>query len=201
MLYILTGDVQIGKTRWLQQLVERLRDEGVTCYGVIAPGDWVASESPHANADGFEKLGIWNVLLPEGERIRFADRKDLAKANGSFDGESEAGRAGLGWHISDDALAKVNEHFATIARQCSEAACDHAERGESGSRGLLVVDELGRLELQHDGGLTEAVKLLEQGPQGCIQDALVVARDTLAPIVEERFAHIWGGCEVLTQHA
>lgn len=183
MLYLLTGNVQTGKTRWLEQLVERLQGEGVVCYGVIAPGDWVPSSGPHANADGFEKLGIWNVLLPEGERIRFADRKDLAQEAGTFQANSEAGRVGLGWHISDEALARVNQHLAGIPQRACAA----------GERGLLIVDELGRLELKFDGGLTEAVRLLEEGPTSCIQDALVVARDTLAPLVEDRFSTIWGG--------
>lgn len=185
MLYVLTGDIQIGKTRWLEEMVVRLRREGVTCYGVVAPGDWVQSAGAHANADGFEKLGIWNVLLPEGERIRFADRKDLAQESGTFQANSEAGRVGLGWHISDEAIAHVNQHFAAIP----DMACSNS------GKGLLVVDELGRLELKFDGGLTEAVRLLEAGPTPCIQDALVVVRDTLAPLVEERFAAIWGGCE------
>lgn len=181
MLYLLTGDVQTGKTRWLQQHVERLRTEGITCYGVIAPGDWVESKGPHANADGFEKRGIWNVLLPQGERIRFADRKDIALEQDTFEEGSEAGRIGLGWHISDEALAQVNQHLANLP--------------EAPGKGLLVIDELGRLELVHDCGLTEAVRLLKAGPTAQYQDTLVVARDRLAHLVEEMFADIWGGCE------
>lgn len=186
MLYLLTGDVQIGKTRWLEGLVRQLDANGIMSFGVVAPGDWVPSNSPHANADGFEKRGIWNVLLPQGERIRFAWRRDLAP-EGPSSGAREADAAGLGWRISDEALAQVNAHFANIGERCPTAL--------DSSRVLLVVDELGRLELLHQGGLTEAVRLLERGPQGCMQDALVVARDVLAPLVEERFADRWGGCE------
>lgn len=185
MLYLLTGDVQIGKSRWLTQLVDELSADDITCYGVLAPGDWVPSTSPKANADGFEKRGIWNVLLPGNERIKFAERKDLAQDHGTFDPESQAEHAGLGWHISEEALNKVNDHFAHI-----ETLCDTAT-----TKGLLVIDELGRLELQHNGGLTEAIRLLERGPFGCIQDALVVSRETLTPIVEDRFSKTWGGCE------
>lgn len=188
MFYLLTGAVQIGKTRWLEQHVERLCAEGITCYGVVAPGDWVPSDGPHANADGLEKRGIWNVLLPGGERVRFAWRRDLAP-DPQEEAAREADAVGLGWRISDDALAQVNAHLARISAQCAAAPEDQ--------RALLIVDELGRLELHHQGGLTEAVHLLERGPQGCLQDALVVARDTLAPQVENRFAALWGGCERL----
>ena len=182
MLFLLTGDVQTGKTRWLDCLISELVADGVQCYGVVAPGVWVESSGSCANEQGFEKLGIDNRLLPGGKTIRFADRIDIAKDNGTFDAESEAGKVQLGWHIYDGALAQVNEYLATIPKLCRET---------SNRRGLLVIDELGRLELDHDGGLTQAVKLMESGPQGCITDALLVVRETLAPKAEQRFAHAW----------
>lgn len=79
MLFLLTGEVQIGKTRWLESLVTELGAFGVPCAGVLAPGQWVPSMGPRADANGFEKLGIDNVLLPGGERIPFARRGDLAR--------------------------------------------------------------------------------------------------------------------------
>ena len=66
MLFLLTGEVQIGKTRWLESLVTELADRGVPCAGVLAPGQWVPSEGEHADENGYEKLGIDNVLLPVG---------------------------------------------------------------------------------------------------------------------------------------
>ena len=39
MLFILTGDVQSGKTRWLERLVAELAADGVESRGVLAPGD------------------------------------------------------------------------------------------------------------------------------------------------------------------
>ena len=96
MLFLLTGEVQIGKTRWLESLVTELADRGVPCAGVLAPGQWVPSEGEHADANGFEKLGIDNVLLPSGERIPFARRGDLARADGTFNEEPGGeGRVGL----------------------------------------------------------------------------------------------------------
>ncbi|MFR8009703.1 MAG: hypothetical protein ACLU6D_10730, partial [Gordonibacter urolithinfaciens] len=76
MLFILTGGVQSGKTRWLERLVAELAADGVESRGVLAPGVW----RPRADGDdgglrppgsgegAYEKLGIDNVLLPQGER-------------------------------------------------------------------------------------------------------------------------------------
>ena len=64
--------------------------------------------------------------------------------------------------------------------------------------GLLVVDELGRLELMRDGGLVSAVALLERAPSARFPHALVVVRDWLCPRAEERFAGAWDGSRVLS---
>ncbi len=183
MLYILTGEVQIGKSRWLEQLANDLGQAGVTCLGVIAPGVWIESDSAAANEHGYEKLGIDNLLLPERILIPFAQRVDIARENGTYHEESQAGRVGLGWHINEDALARVNAHLASIPKRAKSIT----------GRKLLVIDELGRLELHHDGGLVEAVKLLETGPQVGIENALVVARQRLADEVERRFDAMWSG--------
>ena len=239
MLFLLTGDVQIGKTRWLERLAAELSGDGVQVAGVLAPGVWRVRE-PHevpgerglAGEGRFEKLGIDNVLLPGGERVPFARRRDLALAEGSFDPTSQSASAQLAWEIADEAIARVNAHFDRIAAELAAVpAGAPALPGEAGSRGyaplpvdpaagmfhvkhsfaqtyvsretsgaeagetpadpstggsrivvpadepdaegsvtvgaeggLLVVDELGRLELMRDGGLVSAVALLERGP-------------------------------------
>lgn len=180
MLFLLTGEVQIGKTRWLESLVTELADYGVSCVGVLAPGQWVPSEGEHADANGFEKLGIDNVLLPSGERIPFARRGDLARADGTFDEESQAAKAELAWYIDDAAIDRVNAHFNEIATHASAAA-----------PGLLIVDELGRLEIWRGGGLTSAMALLAQGPTTAFPHALVVVRDYLLDDAEALFAEAW----------
>lgn len=180
MLFLLTGEVQIGKTRWLESLVTELADFGVSCVGVLAPGQWVPSEGEHADANGFEKLGIDNVLLPSGERIPFARRGDLARADGTFDEESQAAKAELAWYIDDAAIDRVNAHFNEIATHASAAA-----------PGLLIVDELGRLEIWRGGGLTSAMALLAQGPTTAFPHALVVVRDYLLDDAEALFAEAW----------
>ena len=180
MLFLLTGEVQIGKTRWLESLVAELGAFGVPCAGVLAPGQWVPSTGPHADANGFEKLGIDNVLLPGGERVPFARRGDLARADGTFDEESQAAKAELAWHIDDAAIDRVNAHFDEITAHASAVA-----------PGLLIVDELGRLEIWRNGGLTSAVALLAQGPTAAFPHALVVVRDYLLDDTEALLAPAW----------
>lgn len=180
MLFLLTGEVQIGKTRWLESLVAELGAFGVPCAGVLAPGQWVPSTGPHADANGFEKLGIDNVLLPGGERVPFARRGDLARADGTFDEESQAAKAELAWHIDDAAIDRVNAHFDEITAHASAVA-----------PGLLIVDELGRLEIWRNGGLTSAMALLAQGPTAAFPHALAVVRDYLLDDAEILLAEAW----------
>ena len=182
MLFILTGDIQIGKTRWLESTCRKLAADGIPCAGVVAPGVWVPSE--HDDANGFEKLGIDNLLLPQGERITFARRRDLAQAEGTFDPNSQSAQMQLGWEISDEAISQVNAHFDRIAAQVASEVAPEP--------GLLVVDELGRLELMRNQGLTSALALLDEGPNPAFPHALIVVRDVLIDLARERFAPAWG---------
>ena len=146
MLFLLTGDVQIGKTRWLERLAAELSGDGVQVAGVLAPGVWRVRE-PHevpgerglAGEGRFEKLGIDNVLLPGGERVPFARRRDLALAEGSFDPTSQSASAQLAWEIADEAIARVNAHFDRIAAELAAVpAGAPALPGEAGPRPIQV---------------------------------------------------------------
>ncbi len=192
MLFLLTGEVQIGKTRWLEKLVANLAERGVLCAGVLTPGQWVASAGEHADGNGYEKLGIDNGLLPGGERVPFARRGDLARADGTFDEDSQAARAELAWHISDVAIEHVNAHFRKLRSLVRAEAVSESEAPRRSSQpGLLVVDALGRLEIWRGGGLTEAVALLAEGPSAAFPHALVVVRDYLADDAEALLAEAW----------
>lgn len=305
MLFLLTGEVQTGKTRWLERLLAELAAEGVPSAGVVAPGVWrehPGSGSDNGSSGGTdaaerEKLGIDNVLLPGGERIPFARRRDLARTEGTLDPASQSAAAGLGWEISDAAIAQVNAHFKrlqahaenleqrtnvsreTFQRPSSKTgtnvsretfqpelskqrnpscchpdraylSCCHPNRAQrvEGSRAapaeeatagaardlsvpaasplpveitkgplrakakrqtnvsretlearhldapsLLVVDELGRLELERGGGLTAAMELLARGASAAFPHALAVVRAWLLPCAQQRFAAAWGG--------
>ena len=188
MLYVLTGGIQTGKTRWLQDTMAALEAAGISPHGVIAPGEWVEH---HENGTvTYEKTGIDNELLPQHELIPFARRtSDLDDAEGRTTC-SQAHKAKLGWAIDDLAVARVNEHLAWVAN------ATEVERANAGTspKGMLVIDELGRLELLHGGGLTNALALVQRGATPTLPHALIVVREQLLDQAKERFADApWGG--------
>ena len=176
MLYMLTGEIQTGKTRWLERRVDEARAAGIDVHGVLAPGVW-----RRLPGGGLEKVGIDNVLLPSGERIHLAVRRDLARSAGREEARGPSERAGLGWAMSSAAVARVDAHFANLARAA----------GAPSRRGLLVVDELGRLELIHGDGLVHALELLRRGPQPAWEDAVVVVRRDLLDRAHEALDAAW----------
>lgn len=234
MLFLLTGDVQIGKTRWLENLCASLQAAGTCVAGVVAPGQW--APRPEGQPDGkhgfdgagrFEKLGIDNVLLPQGARIEFARRRDLAADDKAFAEGTQAKAAKLGWAISDTAIAQVNTHFATLAKQAGITPADSgasspvaagiaaeasslaqagtdpsavapavakatADETQLAPHAMLVVDELGRLELLRGCGLTNALAILDAGPTPQFPHAIAAVRETLLEEARRRFEPRWG---------
>ena len=186
MLFLLTGDIQTGKTRWLERVCVGLGRVGAAVAGVVAPGVWVPSDGAHADANGFEKLGIDNVLLPGGGRVRLARRRDLAATGRPVEPDGQSEREGLGWAMSDAALESVDSHLAWLA--------EDDRRGLGGCPcGLFVADELGRLELACGGGLVHAMALLARGPRPGWPHALAVVRRGLLPMAHERLDAAWDG--------
>ena len=130
--------------------------------------------------------------------VHFARRDDLARAEGAFDANAQSAKAMLRWHISDEAIRKVNAHFDALIEAAkepqtvdmSECSCIHADSAKR----MLIVDELGRLELLRDEGLTSAMELLKHGPEERYECALLVARGMfdLPHLAETRFAAAWG---------
>lgn len=294
MLFVLTGEVQTGKTRWLLRLIDTLRDSGIESEGVVAPGVWRGD-----GKGGFEKLGIENRILPDGPTVEFARRAVRAD---DADGQHAF------WEFSQEAIAQVNAHFGKLLAESVEdanaggttveagafagsesaeradangasgaiagagavadadaesawsngpaesiesngtaerakgaegvdAAIDGADckvasvdgRGHTGSPiertnvsretfwslgdadagsdegsepaanvgRLLVVDELGWMELERGEGLVNAMKLLDRGPTPCWSHALVVVRASLVSLARERFESAWEAvCEI-----
>lgn len=195
MLFVLTGNVQTGKTRWLEGVLSELRESGVATHGVLAPGVWRErsdAELDELRASGeepprYEKLGIDNVLLPQNERILFARRRDLAEAGGTFEAKSQSAQANLSWEMPEEALARVNAHLASLAAASSGCAASGVEEPA-----LLVIDEVGRLELLRNGGLTAALDLLDVGPAARYAHALIIVREELLDLARERFEPAWG---------
>lgn len=195
MLFVLTGNVQTGKTRWLEHVIESLESQGIAVFGVLAPGVWadrrgMGRPNPNVDANGFEKLGIDNVLLPSHERLTFARRADIALEENLFDPHAQSAQAKLSWHISDDAIECVNGHFSSLLAS-RDAKADLQPEDAATKPGVLVVDELGRLELERGGGLTMALAVLDAGPTGSYAHAIVVVRESLLPFLDGRFES-WG---------
>lgn len=188
MLYLVTGEVRLGKTRWLCDVVGRLARAGVVPYGVLAPGVWRALSDGAGEASGFEKLGIDNVLLPQGERVHLARRRDLADVADLASEDEAAGSASLDWVMDRVALARVEDHFRALAAMPPDGPC---------APGVLVVDELGRLELSRDAGLLSARALAEAGPGPRWRSCLVVVRESLLPLALERMRPAWPGVRVV----
>ncbi|MBR3689525.1 MAG: hypothetical protein IKL97_00275 [Eggerthellaceae bacterium] len=192
MLFVLTGQVQTGKTRWLQDMIKILEGAGVECHGVLAPGVWHERSDEHIAAlkelgelepSRYEKLGFNNVLLPQGKVVPMARRRDIAQAEGSYVPSSQSAQANLSWEMSEEGLARVNEHLRSLQGLGSEAA----------DRRLLVIDEVGRLELLRNGGLTAALDLLDAGPTPAFAHVLIVVREALIDRALERFGYLWDG--------
>ncbi len=196
MLFLLTGNIQTGKTRWLMRTLSALEESGVALYGALTPGVWrhrspqeIEQEGGPSACGEYEKLGIDAVLLPQRERFFFArpvDREDgeaECDGNVAVDGQpaNQSRRANLSWDISEEALAAINAHFDAL--QASGPSY-------SGSR-LLVIDELGRLELCHDGGLSSALRMVDAGPSGAYPHILTVVREALIDRAHQRFRAVW----------
>lgn len=131
--------------------------------------------APGVWRDG-EKVGIENALLPSHERVLFATPAVSGCASG------------LGWDFDAASLARVNAHLAGLAS---------AAAGGEGP-GLLVIDEVGPLELRRGGGLTAALALLADGPTPAWPHALVVVRAALAEEACARLAQSWDSAELIS---
>lgn len=181
MLFIVTGGIQTKKTRQLCTLVKTLNTRQCACYGLLTPGIWLDKRTgkrckkllPAIETGFLEKTAIEAVLLPQGQTFSFAQKGKLSKA--AFDKmKKEAPKDRRGWDISEEALLRVNQHFDTLQRQTSSM------QGTK-KQGVLIIDELGQLELKHGKGLLSAVTLLERGQTPLYEHAFVVVRQSLVP--------------------
>ena len=179
MLYLLTGRIQLGKTRWLEARLDELRTRGVEPWGVLTPGVWERCEADAEHPEGLRKTGIRMRFLPAGEERPYAVRTDLADGDGSTNADEPVGRL-LGWRFFEERFSEANALFAQM----------RAMDGADGVPRIAVIDELGRLELDRKtpAGLTEALAFVEGGPTDAFPHTVAIVRDYLLDAAKVRFA-------------
>ena len=216
MLYLLTGDIQLGKTRWLEARLEELARAGVAVHGVLSPGVWVPREPDDEDPRSFEKTGIDLVFYPVKERVRFAERllpDDFAESDedgydepDDIDSAEEAGidtlthasLAGeealprfqkvagqiLGWKFYSYWFGRVNELFTALRANRMESAVDPSRR-------LVVIDEIGRLEIA-GRGFTEAMAFLQDSENAAWPQVVAIVRSELLEKAWALLEPVWG---------
>ncbi|MBQ6453953.1 MAG: hypothetical protein IJJ14_06330 [Coriobacteriales bacterium] len=208
MLFVLSGNIQSGKSRWLERTAARLEGEGVVICGVLAPGVWVdcgpgRSRDTGAGGGGdWDKRGIYNVLLPGWERLVFARRNDEYISDSGYGGTPGAwmpkpgdeAKPGL-WGFDDSVMDRVNRHFDMLAGWAAGGIHPDADAPH-----LLVADEFGQFELFMGRGLTSAVAMIDHGATELFPHALVVVRSELLDAGLKRLspaAEGWGGLTII----
>lgn len=201
MLFVLTGDIQCGKTRWLSTLVDELEAAGVRVGGMLAPGVWKPRKAGEYNKEcqrnrpgDFEKWAIDNVLLPQHETIRFASRID-SMFMGEGAGPLDPNTVHLGWDIPQSALDAVNGHLDSLAERAVASGSLSSESADGA--GIIILDELGRLELLKGQGLVSILKLLDVGPTNCFPNALVIVRERILPALDTHDFSLWDGYTII----
>jgi nucleoside-triphosphatase THEP1 len=156
---LLTGAVGVGKTTVAERVVGLARQQGLTCGGLLAP----------AMLDGCGlKAGIWGVDLRTGER-RILARTDQ-EINGPAMGPYSFDNAALAW-----ATGIVEVAITTVDPRTGE----HND--------LLVVDEIGKLELWRGIGLAP---ILPKLAAGAVSRSLVLVRDSLLTDLQTRLGSV-----------
>jgi len=167
---ILTGPVHIGKSTVCRAVADLALGRGYCVRGILTP--------PILKRDG-QRLGIEGVDLATGERRVLAKRCPPSDPQGTGPAERQAAcdthaaqetlvgdfsgpRVGV-YHFDPEALQWGQE---TVARAVA-VGCD-----------LLIVDEIGRLELEQNRGFSHVLRLLETS---IVLRSLLVVRLELLP--------------------
>jgi len=153
---LVTGEIGSGKTFVAGRVAEQARQQGLTIAGLWCP----------ARMTGRSKTGILAEDLAGGERrllaVRINDREEAAEFHG------KPGPATARYAFDPAALDWANRVLA---------------RAVAAGPDLLVVDEIGPLELEQGQGLAP---VLEPLSAGSVPAALVVVRRRLLENLQER---------------
>jgi nucleoside-triphosphatase THEP1 len=150
-IVLLTGPIGAGKTTVAERVVGLAKRRGMACRGLLAPA--IVDACGH-------KTGIWGIDLAGDER------RALART------DSDLGGPRLGPY-SFDAAALDWAAAVVLAALTSPPLAGGTEGGYSN---LVIVDEIGKLELWYGLGLAPVLPRLAAGE---VARALVVVRDTL----------------------
>jgi nucleoside-triphosphatase THEP1 len=160
MLVLLTGPVGVGKTTLCRRLATRARKLGWCVAGVLTPA---------LLKDG-HKVGIWAVDLSTDEtRLLAHTTRDL--------GGVQVGP----YSFDDSVLAWVGQRCEVALGAPAPVSCVREPARHKGS--LVLVDEIGRLELNRGAGLASLIPLLAQ-PRP--QTVVAIVRDSLLDRLLER---------------
>ena len=165
---ILTGGRGAGKSTWCFTLAEAARSRGFSVAGVLSRAIFANDSFPPAE----RKVRIDLVDLTTG------DARTLATP-----GDPDAEGHGMRWHFHNETIA-----WGNAALEAAGAATSGSHRGAAD---LLIIDELGPLELTHGRGLTAGLALLDERGYSF---AVVVIRPELVPQAQQR----WPDAEVFT---
>jgi nucleoside-triphosphatase THEP1 len=173
---VLTGSVRIGKTTICQTVIDLVRKQGYCVVGILTP--------PILDRNG-HRIGIEVVDLTSGERKALAQVVPHKDESDSSPEQAESVR------ISGSPLARPKRadpkamagfsgprvgdyQFDATALQWGQ---DVVARAIAIGCDLLVVDEIGRLELEHNVGFGRVLESLETGVVP--RSLLVVRRELL----------------------
>jgi len=163
-LTLLSGVPGSGKTTFL---LEQLFVAQLSPVGVICP----------ARFEEGQKTGIVAWLLPGSERLLLARPRDSLDSVPSDD-------VGLYWVFDNEVMERINQHLRSL---------EALPTPEVGSP-LLIIDEIGPLELVHNRGFTEALRLLDAG---VYPEALVVVNLELIDVSRDRWCNVYDTVEVV----